>query len=406
VSESAIRARPAALEGDAALERACLGIGRLDTALRGHPLLPAWRWRGGLDAVARQAAADGRLIDRWQLAAVVAGARLRLPDAETLADRGAAWGAARHALGLWGWSVRPDAAQREATAAAAATLPLRGAALPGAARAVHAWLEGGGERPPLRAALAQWWRRRGLLPVAAPLLSGARALHEGVPWASEAWTPRFYEALAEEAEAGLALMRALDSGWRAARAAVEGRRRDSHMAAAVDVLAAAPLLAASSLARTLGVSVRTATALLDDLAARGLAVEVTRRQKRRLWGLTGLAPLRAETAAPRRPQPGRARGRPRRDAGTADEGEIEALQIGSPAPPPLPPLDLALACPELDRWILDAELAIRRSKALLDAIAGGGNRPDAAPGAGGPDVEPAADDDGAGEGAPGRGEPS
>ena len=150
---------------------------------------------------------------------------------------------------------------------------------------------------------------------------------------------------------------------------------------------------------------RTATALLDDLAARGLAVEVTRRQKRRLWGLTGLAPLRAETAAPRRPQPGRARGRPRRDAGTADEGEIEALQIGRRRRRRCRHSTSRSPAPELDRWILDAELAIRRSKALLDAIAGGGNRPDAAPGAGGPDVEPAADDDGRGEGAPPPGEP-
>ncbi|MBK8211558.1 MAG: hypothetical protein IPK78_18030 [Rhodospirillales bacterium] len=276
---SPLRPRPAAVERDEALERACLAIGRLDTALRGHPLQAAWRWRSGLDAVARQAAADGRWIDRWQLAALLAGARLRLPEAEILADRGAAWGAARHALALWGWSVRPDAAQRDAITAAAATLPRSGAALPGAADAVWAWLDAGGGRPPLRAALAQYWRRRGLLPIAVPLLSGARALHAGVPWQADAWTPRFYQGLAEEAEAGLDPLRTMDTGWRAARAAVAGRRRDCHAAAAVDLLAAAPLLGASALARALGVSVRTATALLDDLAALGVAVEVTRRQK-------------------------------------------------------------------------------------------------------------------------------
>ena len=395
MSESRLPPRRGAAESEAALERAALAIGRLDTALRGHPLQAAWRWRTGLDAVARQAAADGRLIDRWQLAALLAGARLRLPDAEILADRGAAWGAARHALGLWGWSVGPDAAQREAIAAAAATLPRHGAALPGAAGAVHAWLDQGGARPPLRAALALWWQRRGLLPIAVPLLSGARALHAGVPWQPDAWTPRFYAAVAEEAEDGLALLRALQAGWRAARAAVAGRRRDSHAAAAVDVLAAAPLLGAAALARTLGVSGRTATALLDQLAALGVAVEVTRRQKRRLWGLAGLAALRDETVAPRRPQPGRGRGRPRRDAAAAGEGEIGDAAL-RPAAPPLPPLDPALACPELDRWLLDAERAIGRTRALLDAMA-----------AGRPVVQPAEDvgDDGAGERAPQSGEP-
>jgi len=396
VSDSGLRPRPAAVERDAALERAALGIGRLDWALRGHPLQPAWSWRTGLDAVARQAAADGRLIDRWQLAALLAGARLRLPEAEILADRGAAWGAARHALGLWGWSVRPDAAQRDAIAAAAATLPRGGAALPGAGRAVHAWLDAGGARPPLRAALAQWWRRRGLLPLAVPLLSGAAALHAGVPWQPDAWTPRFYQGLAEEAAAGLDLLRTMDTGWRTARAAVAGRRRDSHAAAAVDLLAAAPLISASSLARGLGVSVRTATALLDELTALGVAVEVTRRQKRRLWGLAGLAPLRDETVAPRRPLPGRGRGRPRREI-AAVEGETGALEIRPAAAPPVAPLVIAALAPELDGWLLDAELAIGRTRALLEAIAGGGR----------PGVEPAEDegDDGAGEGAPGGEEP-
>ena len=396
MSDSAVRPRPAALDREAALERACLGIGRLDSALRGHPLLPAWAWRTGLDAVARQAAADGRLIDRWQLAALLAGARLRLPEAEILADRGAAWGAARHALGLWGWLVGPDAAQREAIAAAAATLPRQGAALPGAAGAVWAWLDAGGARPPLRAALSQWWRRRGLLPIAVPLLTGARALHDGVPWQPDAWTPRFYAALAEEAEDGLALLRALQAGWRAARAAVAGRRRDCRAAAAVDVLAAAPLLAASALARGLGVSVRTATALLDELTVLGVAVEVTRRQKRRLWGLAGLAPLRDETAAPRRPQPGRGRGRPRRDVAAVDEGEIADLQI-RPAAAPLAPLVAEEVSPELDRWLLEAELAIGRSKALLDAIAGAGRAAGSDP-AGAGDAVRDAGEDGAGEG--------
>jgi hypothetical protein len=406
VSESLLRPRRHA-DGAAALERAALAIGRLDTALRGQPLLPAWLWRTRLDAVRRQAAADGRAIDPWQLAAVVAGVRLRLPEIGVLAERGAAFAAARQALTLWRWYGHPDAAQAKAIAAAAATLPRGGAVLPGAALAVHAWLEQGGERPPLRAALAGYWRRRGLLPIAVPLLTGARALHAEVPWPTAAWTPRFFEALAEEAEDGLALLRRMQRQWLAARAAVAGRRRDSHAAAAIDLLAAAPLLAASSLARGLDVSIKSATALLDDLAVLGVVVEVSRRQKRRLWGLAGLAPLRAATAAPRRPVPGRGRGRPRRDA-AAPMAEPEALDIRPAAQPPRAPLaNVELAGPELDRWMQEVELAIGRTRAVLDAIAGAGNRPDAAPDGSRSAVSAtAADDDGRGEGAPQPGEPS
>ena len=232
-----------------------------------------------------------------------------------------------------------------------------------------------------------------------PLLTGARALHADVPWQADAWTPQFYAA---EAESGLVLLRRIESGWRAARAAVAGRRRDSHAAAAIDLLAAAPLVSATSLAR--GLDVLSATALLDDLAVRGVVVEVSRRQKRRLWGLAGLAPLRAETAAPRRPQPGRGRGRPRRDA-EEPMAEPEALEIRPAAPPPLPPREtVELAGPALDRWMREVELAIGRTRAVLDAIAAAGNRPAAAPD-GSRSAVTAADDDGAGEGAPGREEP-
>ena len=44
-------------------------IARLDQALDGHPLLPAFMYRVRLEAVRRQAAADGQLIDPWHLAA-------------------------------------------------------------------------------------------------------------------------------------------------------------------------------------------------------------------------------------------------------------------------------------------------------------------------------------------------
>jgi hypothetical protein len=56
--------------------------------------------------------------------------------------------------------------------------------------------------------------------------------------------------------------------------------------------------------------VKTATRLLDLLVAAGIAVEVTRRSKRRLFGLKGMESLAAAVRLPYRPEPGRGRGRP------------------------------------------------------------------------------------------------
>ena len=72
-------------------------------------------------------------------------------------DRGMLFAAARHAFGLYRWYSAPDAGQREAIGKAADYLEN---GQPGAfatdrrGLAVHAWLDAGGERPPIRAALA------------------------------------------------------------------------------------------------------------------------------------------------------------------------------------------------------------------------------------------------------------
>jgi hypothetical protein len=51
-------------------------------------------------------------------------------------------------------------------------------------------------------------------------------------------------------------------------------------------------------------AVKNATALLDRFCREGIAIEMTHRSKRRLYGLAGLAPLRDGVAAPRRPSRG------------------------------------------------------------------------------------------------------
>jgi hypothetical protein len=291
-------------------------------------------------------------------------------------DRGEIFAAARHALGLWRWFVHPDPAQLDTIQRAAATLSAteRASPLLGAALGVHAWLDGEGERPAMRAAVALHWQRRGLMRLACPLLTGAKALTGDTPWQIEPWTLRFLAALAEEAEAGGELLRVLEREWFAARSAVRDRRRDSRAAAAVDIMAASPIVSATSLAASLGMAVKNAGALLDAFVERGIAIEVTHRSKRRLYGLKHLAPLREEAAPPRRPTPGRSRGRPPRGTASpmlACEYSDDPNATPPPAEPPtLTPLERhEFDFTDLDRWTRDADQAIRRAKAVLDQLA-------------------------------------
>ena len=169
--------------------------------------------------------------------------------------------------------------------------------------------------------------------------------------------------LAEAAD-GLQLLSDLERAWFAARRAVAGRRRHSRATAAVDFLAAMPLASATSLAQGLGMAVKNAAALLEGFRAQGLAIEVTHRSKRRLFGLTGLAPLRTEVAPPKRPMPGRARGRP---------PAILSPQEASPPFPdnPLTPIERqAFDYSELTHAMAFADQAIQNARRNLDALAG------------------------------------
>lgn len=353
----------------AALEDAAGAIARLDQALAGHPLQAAFLYRARLEAVRRHAAADGSAIDPWHLAAVLEGLRLRMDHALHVVDRGAIFDAARTAFGLHQWITAPDFDQEEAVQAAECHLsagPAPGTLL-GTAIQVRSWLSAGGARPPIRAALIRHWMRRGLLGAALPL-TGARALSldevDGEGEGAVAWDVRFLAALAAEARDFFQLLRDLEHGWLAARARSGGRRRTCRAASAIDALAAAPLLSATSLAGILGMSVKGATGLLDGFAAAGIVVEVTHRAKRRLFGLSGLAPLRDGTAAPRRPEPGRGPGRPRRPATVPPPDQ--------PSVPNLPPLRRhqwpRIDYAALDAAVADCEQAIRATRQALNRL--------------------------------------
>ena len=90
----------------------------------------------------------------------------------------------------------------------------------------------------------RFWVTQRLLRAPVPL-TGDRALRPDTPWQRDTWMPAFLSALADEAADGLDLLVALERAWRAARRAVAGRRRHSRAAAAVDLLAAAPLVSAT-----------------------------------------------------------------------------------------------------------------------------------------------------------------
>jgi len=136
------------------------------------------------------------------------------------------------------------------------------------ARGFRQWIDAGEARAPMRSAMIRFWRKRQLLRLPVPL-TGAAALRPGQSWDADDRVPAFLAAIEREATAGLDLLFALERAWFEARHAIAGRRKDSHDAAAVDVLAAAPVLSATTLARILGIAVKNAIRPgLRDLTAR------------------------------------------------------------------------------------------------------------------------------------------
>ncbi len=321
-------------ETTSALDRAASAIARLDQTLTRHPLLPAFLYRFRLIAIRRMAAVDGDLIEPWHLAAVLEGLRLRMDPSLSLYERGSILHAARTALGLYQWITTPDFDQEgEVQAASMAFRADRpeGSSLLHAARTAHRWLDTGGLRAPLRGALVRYWQQTGRLQAPLPL-TGAAALGGDVPFDRARWVPLFLHAIASEAEDGLDLIRDLERAWFTARTAITGRRCNSRASAAVDLLAAAPVISATTLARRLGMATNNAIALLRDFEQIGVAIDVSHRTKRKLYGLAGLERLRDHVAPPRRPQPGRGRGRPRLDPAPTAASAMPDLPPVNPDP--------------------------------------------------------------------------
>lgn len=154
--------------------------------------------------------------------------------------------------------------------------------------------------------------------------------------------------------------------WLSARAAVPARRSTSRAPAALDLMAATPLISATTLARGIGLSIKSAIALLEAFVREDIAVEVTHRAARRLFGLKGVGEeVKKVVRPPYRPQPGRGPGRPRL--------ELPEQEVAAPAPLPafvpvarlFPPIDYS----GLEAAMAHCEQVIREARRRLGAIA-------------------------------------
>ena len=310
-----------------ALEAAAVAVGRLDAALAGNPLRRAWTFWSELDAARRHAEADGRRVDLFRLAAHLHGLPLRLGDTASAPERGREIAGLNYAIELRSWMAAPDPEQVRLREIALDSLRAQERGQPvlaAAARGMLDWLAGQGSRPAIRTAVPLYLRDRGITIHALAAVTGGDALRAG-PDDPDGFTVRFLETVQREAAEGRDLLLTMEREWREARIRVDhraGARSNSRLPAAVDLLAASPLLSISALAEALGCSVEGASRMLDSLVQLEVAAEVTGRTgrgARRLYGLKRLLPIRAETTAVRRRAQGRA-------AGTAETGPDRALR--------------------------------------------------------------------------------
>jgi hypothetical protein len=96
----------------------------------------------------------------------------------------------------------------------------------------------------------------------------------------------------------------------------------------------------------------------------GVAVEVTHRAKRRLFGLAALAPLAAVVRPPYRPEPGRGRGRPPL---IAEQPELP----GAPLPPLTPIERTRFDHSELEAVMAYVDQVTRQTRRTLDVLVRG-----------------------------------
>jgi hypothetical protein len=367
-----------------ALEQAAIAVGRLDAALAGNPLRRAWTFWSELDTARRHAEADGRKVDLFRLAAHLHGLPLRLGDTTSAPERGREIASLNYAVELRSWMAAPDAEQQRLRDIALDSLQDCGGgqpALVATAQGMLTWLAGRGSRPAIRAAVPLYLRDRAITIHALAAITGGDALRAG-PDDPDGFTVRFLDAVRREAADGRDLLLTMEREWRGARLRVDhraGARSNSRLPAAVDLLAASPLLSISALAEALNCSVEGASRMLEALVQLEVAAEVTGRTgrgARRLYGLKRLLPIRAETTAVQRRARGGQRGRPKRvlTAPFAELVDDPRAATRARDADPVEPARLAAVSFDfdaLDRLIAASDERTRGVRRLLDRIARG-----------------------------------
>lgn len=346
------------------LERTALDVGRLDMALQGHPLFAAWRWRARLEAALSQSSADGLATDRFRLVAALEGLRLNVGHYPSLIDRIGDMRAVNQAFAIVQMNGAPEPEEEQAIRRALCffdldkTAPTLIAALLG----LWSWVEKDKDRVVGRAALPRFLAHRGLTATPLPCLCAARAFLGESPDAAD-WLDHALSVLEQEALDGLHLLTSMEQAWLKARqkVAAEIVKETSRLPSALDALAAAAAISPGGLAKVLNMSLFGASKCLRKLQDLGLACEISGRKSHRLYAMTDLAPVRDEISTPKRPIPGRKRGRPTKGALSAPPLPMTASFVAPIPKSDLPPVDLGI----IDQLLFETDQAIRKSRIFL-----------------------------------------
>jgi hypothetical protein len=190
------------------LEAAALVIGRLDAALSGYPLLPAWTFWSQLDTARRYAEVDGRQVDLYRLATFLHGLPLKVGATLSLAERGGDITALACAVELRSWTVQSDPEQRDLLDRGLTHLKQTGVGQPaliGAALGRRDWIIRDSSRAAVRAALPFYLKERGIPRQPLAPLTGSDALKPR-EFDAEGLTIRFLEVVTREAKDARSLL--------------------------------------------------------------------------------------------------------------------------------------------------------------------------------------------------------